>query len=132
MSLHIRDVYLAAPYSQQAYLRNVRQAMEGDGFNITSRWLDFNTGQYAQLSWAQREEEALIDLDDIKRSDLLLVFTEHASESLGGMHFETGYAHAAGIPVWVVGPQVMIFHHLSTISTFANLGDVYKELKRYA
>lgn len=66
---------------------------------------------------------ALRDLHQIERADLVLVYTEGCELVSGGMHFEAGYAYAAGIPVAVVGPLVHVFYHLQDIEKYSSLAD---------
>lgn len=104
-------VYLAGRYDRRLELLGYAGQL-GRHHLSTARWL---TGAHEGAT----DPETLVryaaeDLEDIDRSDVLVVFTEDPSigHTSGGRHVEMGYALASDIEVVVVGPIENIFHHL--------------------
>lgn len=108
-------IYIAARFIQQGEVREKALELEALGHECTSSWR-FETPN-GDGSEAEHEEHyraaALCDLEDINRSDILVLLTEHASPS-GGKHVETGYALAKDKRVILVGPRRAenVFHWL--------------------
>jgi len=64
-------------------------------------------------------------LDDIKRADVVAVFTD-APSSTGGYHVEFGYALGLDKPIEVVGPPLNVFHALTLVTRHATAADFLK------
>lgn len=119
-------VYIAAPYAARDRIRVMADQVRGMGVEVTSSWLDEQaevndgtTGAAPELDDRAVSDAARRDLDDVDRSNLLVLLTgaiagERDSKS-GGRHVETGYALARGIPVLVVGEPENIFHRLARV-----------------
>ena len=121
-------IYLCAPYAVRNELRMHAQELVNDGHECTSTWLtetheihQGTLGTAADKGEDYAQFHAANDLEDVARSDMLIVWSWPAAEKLlfpgtdmgpnsGGRHIETGYALACGIPVVVIGPQENIFH----------------------
>ena len=58
-----------------------------------------------------------MDLNDVVRSDLLILFTAAfvGIEGGGGRHVETGWALAHGVPIIVVGQPENVFHRMKVV-----------------
>lgn len=115
--------YLAAPYAARAQVRVYAKELEDIGYQVTSTWLteehaieSGTVGAATALSDEDISKHADTDFADIRRSDLLVLLTESASELVGGTatsggrHVETGFAIALGKPVLVVGEAENVFH----------------------
>lgn len=110
------SVYLAAQFARKPELQRHAAELRRAGITVTSRWL---TGAHdvpyeRYLTHAEQAQYAREDLDDIDRSDVVVVFGDppDADGQRGGKAFECGYAYAQGIQIVVVGFRDTIFHHL--------------------
>lgn len=104
-------IYLAARFERQDELRAYAAALRASGHTVTSRWLDapgLQLGCGTEASWAA------LDIEDITRAGLFVLFTDHEM-GRGGKDFETGLALATGCAVRLVGPRVHVFHWLPSI-----------------
>lgn len=118
-------VYLASRFARREELRAIAKELENEGFVVTSRWLDSPTSLAgSDLDPGGRGAElALMDLEDLRRSDICVAFTEeaeHPRPGRGGRHTELGIAIALGIEVVLVGPREHVFHTLPIIRQFSD------------
>lgn len=96
-------IYLAHNYDAQKYLADIVVPLLAEFNHVTtSRWLectdDSNTGN--------REQNALNDIEDIRRSDFLMFFSDdYMGESGKGKWFELGFAMALGKSVVIIGSK---------------------------
>jgi nucleoside 2-deoxyribosyltransferase len=106
---------LAAEVAQHA---SNAQARSGGFYHVTSSWLNEPPikAESDHLDWEKRAR-ANEDQLDIDRSDAVVVFNLYPSTT-GGMHWETGYAHGTGKPVYLVGPKTSVFHYQNHITHF--------------
>lgn len=118
-------VYLAARYSRNAEMREVRDILASFGMEVTSRWIDLHpdiVGNHEEskgedaLNRAPKEcaPLAMHDLDDLARSNWVINFTGQGGRR-GGRHVEFGYALATGKRLFVVGPREHVFHTLPAV-----------------
>ena len=134
-------VYLAGPYAARAQLRGHAAELKRIGFTVSSSWLDETheigvgtTGPAVGLTDAEADMHATTDLDDVDRSDVLVLITAAQADmvggtgSSGGRHVETGFAIAQRTPVIVVGEPEHIFHRLSTVSVVPDWHEAVIEL----
>lgn len=120
-------VYLAAPYALRDALRDYADNLNQLGHICTSTWLNAThqltpgaLGTSPDQDESYAKEHVLGDIDDVSRSDVVVLFTwgfsklvvpeEQLGTNSGGRHVETGVAMALGIPVLVVGEAENIFH----------------------
>lgn len=118
-------VYLAAPYALRDVIQSHRQGLENNGYTCTSTWLDathkidrsaLGTSPGSSDDYARTHVKQ--DIEDVLRSDALVLFTWEMSQALvphlgpnsGGRHVETGVALSHNIPVIVLGLPENIFH----------------------
>lgn len=108
-------IYIAAPWVRKQEAIEVGKRFEAAGHEITSRWFTHvGTATDSAGVTAPREQiqhQAMEDIDDVRRADLLVVLNLQKSE---GKAVETGIALAAGIPVVSVGVRSNIFQTLGT------------------
>lgn len=113
--------YLAAPYQSREQIRVCAAVLQQWGVTVTSTWLledhEINAGTTHAATALPDEAvaaHAQQDMDDIDRSDLVVLFTAASVgvEGGGGRHVETGYALASGKPVIVIGEPENVFHRL--------------------
>lgn len=122
-------IYLASRYGRREELCAYRDQIESlNGIVCTSTWLKGEENKCP----GSRARYAQIDLDDVRRSDILIHFTEPygTMHKGGGRHCEMGYALALGIAVWLVGEREHIFCELPEIKVFRDWVDCFEQLKR--
>jgi nucleoside 2-deoxyribosyltransferase len=122
-------VYLAAGYDQQERMRGYRKILEDRReIIITSRWIDVKESNPMQEEAIAADKEGAanycrVDLDDIDRADIFIMFTDSPSTS-GGRHTELGYALAREKVIIVVGPRENIFQAGEAVIHFATWDDL--------
>lgn len=119
-------VYLAGRYDRRRELEACAAQLP-EGWTSTARWL---TGAHEGATDPTTLRACAIeDLVDIRKSDVLVAFTEgpEVGHTSGGRHVETGFAMALGIPVVVVGPVENVFHHLHATRRYATWAEALEE-----
>jgi hypothetical protein len=119
-------VYLAAAFRRQEEITNIAVRLTDKGLIITSRWL------YVKK---ERLENAFMDIEDVRRSDVLVRFTDKVNSNLvatqlisGARHFETGLAWERGIPIIVVGGKQNLFDDFPNITHVDSIDELEKVL----
>jgi hypothetical protein len=124
-------IYLAAAFSRQKEIKEIADRLESKGIEITSRWLTVKK---------ERLENAFLDVEDVRRADILIRFTDqiHNTPGIevdgkdyvlaryisGARHFETGLAWERGIPIIVVGGKQNIFDEFPNIRHVHNVNEL--------
>ena len=119
-------LYLAAPYRYAPLMLEHVTTLAASGHTVTSRWhhapsYALDADILAAGNEAQAARWALLDLEDIAAADWLLLFTDALPLSRGGRHFETGYAHALGTRIAVLGAVEILFHRLPGVCRHQDL-----------
>ena len=127
-------VYLAARYSRIGEVNNYADKLREAGYEVTSRWLlgihQLHEGAEAVDVPApsvpiESRPFAQDDLDDVRRSHVVISFTERPhvnGGSRGGRHVEFGMALAWGKRLLIVGPRENVFHTLPQVQQFNQWG----------
>lgn len=104
-------IYVAAPWERGGEVRAMHSLLTSRGFEPTSNWVYCTDGKPEGRITPEIARPALArNYGDIKDSDAMLVL---AYPGLGGeMFVEFGFARSQAIPVFWVGPRVIL-------STFA-------------
>lgn len=116
--------YVAAPFSWKDEIKKYTLELEALGIESTASWVYEEAEPNSTLDQfpeEQHREIAAIDVRDINRADIVVVFTiDPLGPPLprGGRHWETGYAYGRGKEVVVVGPYENIFHYLGDVKRF--------------
>lgn len=119
-------IYLASRYSRRKEMLNCAKIIEfRANHTITARWLN---GSHKADTPAELAEKAAMfaqeDIDDIKRSDVLIAFTESpdvvGGASRGGRHVELGLAIALNKRIVVIGHRENVFCHLPEVMHYQN------------
>lgn len=122
-------VYLAARFSRKNEIKQKSLELDALGVKVTSRWLDEadHGGQLDSSSDEFNTAVAYQDIEDIDKSDLIVLFSENPKEPhvRGGRHFESGYAHGKGIPLIICGPKENVFHFMKEVI----IVDTWEEVK---
>lgn len=114
-------VYLAAPYGARETVADYAKELERVSMRCTSSWLQEThdikpgtQGAATELDDATVSGHAVKDFMDVKRSDVLVLFTSTyiGVDGGGGRHIETGFALALLKPVIVVGSPENVFHRI--------------------
>ena len=123
-------VYLASRFDRRQELQGYRKVLSDAGVTVTSRWLDEQNTE----GGGDRQMFAEHDLEDIRRADILLAFTEDPKigYAKGGRHHEAGYAMALGKEIWVTPYAENIFLQMQQVRRFDSFDDVVAELKARA
>lgn len=108
--------YLAAPWAEREQARAARQKLIDAGYNVNSRWLDFEKDagdDGLSISKETLQQEAIHDLEDVSHADaLILLNTQARGEETSGKAVEFGFAMGLLKPVLIVGNRTNVFHHL--------------------
>jgi hypothetical protein len=104
-------VYIAARGQDQALAGQVRDMLELAGIDSAAQWIDQSLAN-------ESHEEAEQDIDDVRRSHVLVLLKPAAShrETTGGHHVETGIALERGIPVLLLGEPENVFHKHNSVT----------------
>jgi nucleoside 2-deoxyribosyltransferase len=116
---HYLKIYLAARFSRLTEVDAHRGVLEAAGFEIVSRWHSEQKGQptdgaMRNHSAEENAEFAERDLEDVRRADALVLFTESPESRWprGARHVEYGAALAWGKKLILIGPRENVFHWL--------------------
>lgn len=134
--------YVAAKYQDRPIARQfAEEVMKAiPGWYCSSTWFFQEPKEHPKdhevREWGER------DLRDIERANLFCLINErfheatapegftHAKEDSGGRHFETGYALARDIPIYLVGRPTNVFHYGKRVEVFSpgwNIVDLSKK-----
>lgn len=116
-------IYLSASFAARDEIKHVAEEMTKAGFEVTSNWLIEPPLQVGQehREWELRAR-ANEDMEDIRRSDLLVEFTQWPSTT-GGRYWEAGFAAGLGIPVHVIGDRQCVFDYRAATVVHATFDD---------
>lgn len=111
-------IYLAARYSRNAEMRSIRDELVLLGHQVSSRWIDQHEGNLLESIVAEKlnseprecSKYAMIDLQDLEASDVVISFTSEDGGGKGGRHIEFGWALGKGKRLVIIGPRENIFH----------------------
>src|SRR4051794_28997199 len=114
-------VYIAADFNRAAAAEEVVSLCRSSGLDVVSTWhTDADPAEVAAASTMGgpspevARAAAQRNLAEMRRADVVIELTT-GEPGRGGRHFETGYAHAMGKPVVLVGPFEHAFHHLDGV-----------------
>lgn len=128
------NVYLANMFSKIEETRKYRDNLETiHGMKVTSRWLEEKHNANVSINELAPSEymaPAIDDIEDIDRSDVLVIFTVDGETPTrrGGRHWETGYAYGKGKKIIVCGPKENLFHFLPDVTICATWEEAKQEL----
>ena len=128
-------VYLAGRFSRRDEFNEYADQLREWGLTVDARWLVENHEWYGERDDAAIEAArgfAKDDLEDVARSDIVIVFTEPVNaggRNRGGRHVEFGIALATHKDILIVGPPENVFHNL-TGAVFVNHGELHTPATR--
>lgn len=116
-------IYIAARIGRKLEMRAVAVWLRSLGHDVTARWIEQedNDGN-------TETQRADMDLADVRRSDVLVAFSEERGAFGGGRNVEFGIALERGLQIIVIGPVgEHIFHHASGDLLFFETLDQFVE-----
>lgn len=130
-----RKFYFASRFLRKPELlfyKNIVESIVSPGFEVVSRWLmlerthsNLHNISHSELTfWAER------DLEDIRKCDTLLHFTQAPKQTYtgGGRHFEAGYALALGKEVVTIGPKESVFSYHERVANYKNFSEYLRDV----
>lgn len=119
-------IYLAARYSRNDEMRDVRDVLTALGHEVTSRWIDQHGGSLLESIVAERlntgpaecSKYAEIDVADLMAADTVISFTSAEGGGKGGRHVELGLALGLAKRVIICGPRENVFHTLPAVEWY--------------
>lgn len=116
-------IYLAAAWSRKKEIKLIAdQLNEILGVIVTANWLIEDSKPKKKNVFKYCQERARIDVQDVRKADMLIRFTDDlrhkvvpARLATGARMFEMGYAYALGKKIVVVGGHQPIFDYLPGI-----------------
>ncbi len=109
--------YLCARYGRRQEMATHAAELHSLGHQVVSRWIlgRHEAADGDTTRWADFAEE---DIDDVRRCEALVAFTETGAYPRGSRHVEFGMALAQEKKVVVIGPVENIFHTLPPVVRF--------------
>jgi hypothetical protein len=116
-------IYLAARIDRRHEMEVYADLLVADGHEVTAKWI------YGGECDKTREDVAIMDAEDVKRADTLVLFTEPYGTLYkgGARHTEFGMGYAWGHRCMYVGDSEQVFCHLPGVLAFAS----FKECREY-
>jgi len=126
------SVYLAARYSRNAEMRDIRDLLETNGIKVTSRWIDCHGKLEASFTPERPNAEPRFcgeygqtDINDLLAADAVVSFTSLDGGGKGGRHVEFGLGLALpGKRSIIVGPRENVFHYLPQVDVVADVDEL--------
>lgn len=122
--------YLAARWEDRETAKRIRSVIcAALGWKCSSRWLE---DEPEAKNDAEKALWARLDLDDIDKSDMLILLNPEKNHrsGTGGRHVEFGYAYANGKELTLIGGRENIFHWLPQVDAYATLNE-FLEVNAY-
>lgn len=125
-------IYLAARYSRNPEMHEVRDRLVALGHVVTSRWIDQHGGELEESFTPARlaaEPEfcarfARVDCDDLFAADAIVSYTGAGGGGKGGRRVEFGLAAASCKRLIVVCPRENVFHCLPLVQVVAGTDEL--------
>lgn len=110
-------IYIAGRFTERERMREIQTSLEFIDHEVVSTWIEEGGGG--------EQEDAIQDIGDIERCDLLLQVTE-VVEGGKGMWVELGYALAKGkaVAVFPRRDPLCVFHALPQVQLVTALDQI--------
>jgi nucleoside 2-deoxyribosyltransferase len=116
-------IYLAVAWARREEIRKIAEELNKiTNVYVNSHWIYETKSLTGKDSFKLRQEQARVDVMDVKKADVLVRFTDNlnrkfvpAKLATGARMFEMGYAYATGKKIIVVGGHQPIFDYLPGI-----------------
>lgn len=139
----MKRIYIAAPWAQRDYAREVAAAFVDAGFQITEEWWNhkdvpatINSTEHLKQESDALSTEALRaellsqaekDFDGILTADLfVLLNTQPRGQETSGKAVETGIALMCCLPIVAVGEPSNVFHVMDDFTWVTNIEEAIK------
>ena len=125
-------IFIASHSREEAL--SLATLLEGQGHNITARWIKndtkFGEGVSAYTD-SERRALALMDEEDVTKAECVVLIAEPTGRNVpGGKHVETGIALALGHPVFVLGRRENVFHWHPGVTVLSGSAELLEALAR--
>ena len=110
-------VYLTARFARKDEMATYAGDLNRLGHVVTCRWLEVEFDPGTPLSHPNWSQLAQQDLDDIRRADAVVSFTE-TSGGGAARHVELGIGLGLGKRVYIVGRAEHLFHTLPQLEVY--------------
>ena len=116
--------YLAARYNRREELEVIANSLRAYGIETIARWV------FGEEQGLSRESIALMDIEDIDKSEMVISFTEPWDTPVvrGGRHVEFGYGLAQGKRMILIGNRENVFHWHPSVEVYANIDEFIASL----
>lgn len=127
-------IYVAAPWTEREAARHAKQALEAEGWTVTSRWIDDHPASPSTASAHSPEafaKEAWHDVQDVRAAHVLLLLnSQKRGEETSGKAVETGIAIEREIPIILLGNWSNVFHFLGNVTWVPTLDEAVGCLRK--
>jgi hypothetical protein len=120
-----RKIYIAGSWTSRERLRLQAIDIEELGHHIVSSWLIREEKEQENLTAANKVEYSNQDLDELTEANLMILDTQNGQSP--GKENEFGFALCLARDIWIVGPELSMFHSLAN-RRFKSWGEVKKAL----
>lgn len=121
-------VYLTARFARRDEMSTYVEDLKRLGHQVTSRWLGVEFDPLTPLSNPRWSELAQQDVDDIRKADALICFTE-TSGGGAARHVELGIGLGLGKRVYIVGGVEHLFHTLTQLEVYPEWEALLRNIK---
>lgn len=128
----VTKVYLSSSFAARGKTSERAARLDALGYTITSSWLREPVIEHDDQheDWLKRAR-ANDDVEDVRRSDAVVIFTGIDSTS-GGLHVELGLAIANHKRIYVVGPLLNVFMYRNDVTHYQDWATLLNELREGA
>ena len=110
-------VYLTARFERKDEIATYAEELNNLGHTVTSSWLEVEFDPGTPLSHPTWSRLAQQDVDDIRRADALMCFTEGGGGG-AARQVEFGIGLGLGKRIYIVGSAEHLFHTLPQIEVY--------------
>lgn len=121
-------VYLTARFARRDEMSTYVEDLKRLGHQVTSRWLGVEFDPLTPLSNPRWSELVQQDVDDIRKADALICFTE-TSGGGAARHVEFGIGLGLGKRVYIVGKAEHLFHTLTQLDVYPDWDALLRTFK---
>ncbi len=122
------NVYLTARFARKDKMATYAEDLNRLGHHVTSRWLGVEFDPSTPLSHPNWSQLAQQDIDDIRRADALICFTETSSGG-AARHVEFGIGFGLGKRIYIVGSVEHLFHTLPQLEVYPEWDAMIRAMK---
>jgi hypothetical protein len=121
-------MYLTARFARRDEMATYAEDLNRLGHTVTSRWLAVEFDPETPLSHPRWSQLAQQDVDDIRRADALICFTETGGGG-AARQVEFGIGLGLGKRIYIVGNAEHLFHTLAQLEVYSEWNTLVGALK---